>query len=433
MIIQRDFYLERLGRLKGNGLVKIITGVRRCGKSFLLFNLFREKLLLEGVDDKHIVFVQLDDDDAENLRTPKALSAWVKSRLPEDGLPTYVLIDEIQMCKPPEDEIQKKSAVTFYDVLNSLMKKANVDVYVTGSNSEMLSRDIATNFRDRGVEIRVWPLSFSEVYAASGMEKAEAWDRYLTWGGLPLAVTAADDFERSRYLGSLFERIYLKDIIERYSLRKDESVLMSLLNVLSSSVGSLTNPQKIANTLRSECSIDICADTINAYLGYFADSFLFNVAKRWDVKGRKYLSAPSKYYAVDLGLRNASLNFRQPEKGHLMENAIYNELMMRGYNVDVGIVETYSKNENSLTVRNKTEIDFVVNLGMRKLYIQSAYAISDEKKRAQEIYSLKHTEDFFRKVVIENGFAQPYMDEDGILYVGVIPFLLDRSILSSIM
>lgn len=433
MIIQRDFYLERLGRLKGNGLVKIITGVRRCGKSFLLFNLFREKLSLEGVDDRHIISVQLDDDDAEELRTPKALSAWVKARLPEDGLPTYVFIDEIQMCKPPEEEIKKKTAVTFYEVLNSLMKKANVDVYVTGSNSEMLSRDIATNFRDRGVEIRVWPLSFSEVYAVSGMEKAEAWERYLTWGGMPLAVTAADDFERSRYLGSLFERIYLKDIIERYSLRKDESVLMSLLNVLSSSVGSLTNPPKIANTLKSERSIEICADTIGAYLDYFTESFLLNVAKRWDVKGKKYLSAPSKYYAVDLGLRNACLNFRQPEKGHLMENAIYNELMMRGYNVDVGIVETYSKNKNNLTVRNQTEIDFVVNLGMRKLYIQSAYAIPDEKKRAQEIYSLKHTGDFFRKVVIENGFAQPYLDEDGVLYVGVIPFLLDHSILSSIL
>ena len=431
MKFERRFYLNRLAKFEGNGLVKIITGVRRCGKSFLLFTLFREEMRRKGVDDTHVVAVQLDDDEMAHLRTPRALSAWIKSRLPGDGLRTYVLIDEIQMCKPPKEEVGRPDCVTFYDVLNSLMKKPGVDVYVTGSNSEMLSKDIATNFRDRGIEIRVWPLSFSEYLAATGLEKADAWEEYLLWGGMPLAVLAPDDAERAAYLGSLFNRIYLRDIVERYSLSDDGRSLGILLDVLSSSVGSLTNPLNLANAMNSMQGVKISHPTVAAYLEHLTDAFLFSKADRWDVKGKRYLKTPSKYYATDIGLRNARLNFRQHEKSHLMENIIYNELAMRGYNVDVGIVETISKGIGGKSQRVRTEIDFVVNAGSRKIYLQSAFAINDDMKREQETFSLRHTGDFFRKIIIENGSARPVLDENGIMYVGVIPFLTDSSILES--
>ena len=431
--IQRDAYLNRLSKVEGNGLVKIITGIRRCGKSFLLFSLFRDFLRQKGVAENRILTVQLDDDDAAALRVPRALSAWIKSRLPGDGAPFYVFIDEIQMCKPPRDERDRPDAITFYDVLNSLMKKPGVDVYVTGSNSEMLSKDIATNFRDRGVEIRIWPLSFSEFLNAARLEKAEAWERYLAWGGMPLAVLAPDDEARAAYLKTLFERIYLKDIVERYSLPDAGRAFSVLADVLSSNVGSLTNPAKLANALQTERGVKVSKPTVSAYIDHLVDSFLFSRADRWDVKGNRYLSSPSKYYAVDLGIRNARLNFRQSEKSHLMENAIYNELCLRGLNVDVGIVDTVVKNKDGKSARSKTEIDFVVNSGMRKTYIQSAFAIPDEEKRRQETFSLRHTGDFFRKIVVENGFSPPAMDENGIAYVGVIPFLTDPEILKSMM
>jgi len=429
MKIQRKRYIERLNKVRGNGLVKIITGVRRCGKSYLLFTLFREELLCSGVDDRHIVAVQLDDDESVRLRDPRTLSAWVKERLPSDGKPTYVLLDEIQMCRQAEDV--SEPVVTFYDVLNSLMKKPSVDVYVTGSNSEMLSKDVATNFRDRGTEIRVWPLSFAEYYPVSGCEKAEAWERYLQWGGMPLAVLAVDDEERIAYLGTLFKRIYIKDIVERYGLSDDGYMLGALIDVLSSGVGSLTNPRKLTGTMQAERGVKISAPTVSSYIDHVVDSFLYNKVDRWDVKGKRYLSYPAKYYAVDSGLRNARLNFRQVEPSHLMENVICNELMMRGYSVDVGVVETVAKDASGKSVKKKTEIDFIVNMGIRKVYIQSAFAIPDEAKREQETYSLRHTGDFFKKVVIENGFGMPRSDENGIVTVGVIPFLLDETILKS--
>jgi len=420
-----------LEKFAGNGLVKIITGIRRCGKSFLLFTLFRDELRRKGVDDAHLVEIQLDDDESAHLRTPRALSTWIKSRIPRDGLPTYVLIDEIQMCKPPKEEMGRPDCVTFYDVLNSLMKKPGVDVYVTGSNSEMLSKDIATNFRDRGVEIRVWPLCFSEYLAATELEKTEAWEKYLLWGGMPLAVLAPDDAERAAYLGTLFSRIYLKDIVERYSLSDEGRLLGILTDVLFSSVGSLTNPLNLTNAMQSMQGVKISHPTVAAYIEHLTDAFLFSKVDRWDVRGKKYLKTPSKYYATDIGLRNARLNFRQHEKSHLMENIIYNELAMRGYSVDVGIVESISKDTGGKSQRIRTEIDFVVNSGSRKIYIQSAFAIPDEEKREQETFSLRHTGDFFRKIVIENGFSHPVQDDHGIMYVGAIPFLTDDAILES--
>lgn len=433
MVVNRDFYLDKLTRVSGNGLVKVITGIRRAGKSYLLFNLYRNLLRDRGVDDSHVVSVQLDDDDYAPLRLPRALSAWIKERLPRDGLPTYVFIDEIQMCKPPDAERGKPDCVTFYDVLNSLMKKPGVDVYVTGSNSEMLSKDIATNFRDRGTEIRVWPLSFAEYYPVSGLEKADAWDRYLTWGGMPLAVLAPDDASRSAYLEMLFSRVYIKDIVERYGLADDGLMLDAVIDVLSSDVGSLTNPRRLAASIKSEQNVKISEPTVSAYIDHMIDSFLFNKADRWDVKGKRYLAYPSKYYSVDTGLRNARLNFRQTEVSHLMENVIYNELLRREYNVDVGVVECIEKDESGKSVRKSREIDFVVNKGMRKLYIQSAFEIGDAEKFAQETASLKHTGDFFRKIVIVGGSQSPRLDVNGMLHVGVIPFLMERDMLESML
>ena len=432
MQINRDFYKNQLIKAAGNGLVKVITGIRRVGKSFLLFSIYRDYLREIGVDDRHVITVQLDDDDYAELRMPRNLSAWIKARLPQDGRPTYVFIDEIQLCKPPREELGLPTCVTFYDVLNSLMKKPGVDVYVTGSNSEMLSKDIVTNFRDRSTEIRVWPLSFSEFYAVSGLEKAEAWDQYLIWGGMPLAVLSSDAVSRSAYLESLFERVYIKDIAERYGLHDAGHVLGMLLNVLSSNIGCLVNPRRLAAILRAECRVNVSEPTLARYLDHVCDSFLFNQAERWDVKGNRYLTSPSKYYAVDMGLRNARVNFRQIETSHLMENAIYNELVRRGCRVDVGVVHSVEKDADGKSVKKQREIDFVVNVGMKKIYIQSALEIETDGKFLQETASLMRTGDFFRKVLVVGGSSSPRTDSNGYLVVGVIPFLMNETILDSI-
>ena len=433
-MIRRDFYLTKLRAAMGNGLVKVITGIRRSGKSYLLFDIFKTHLLESGVQDDHIIAVQLDMDDYSDLRVPRNLSAWIKKRLPDDGKQVFVFIDEIQMCKPSAEEMKDpRTCVTFYDVLNSLMKRHGVDIYVTGSNSEMLSKDIATNFRDRGVEIRVWPLSFAEYYAIGGREKAEAWESYLVWGGMPLAVLSNDDADRASYLESLFDRVYFKDIIERYNLADDGYVLGTLVDVLASGIGSLTNPHRLALAMKSERKVDVSEPTVDSYVAHLEDSFLFNSAARWDVKGKRYLSYPSKYYMVDPGLRNARLNFRQTEYSHIMENVIYNDLLRRGYRVDVGVVETVEKDKDGKSVRKRREIDFVVNSGTRKIYIQSAFEIPGEEKREQETESLRKSGDFFKKVVIVGGSMAPRNDQDGILYVGVIPFLLDPLILEGLM
>ena len=426
MNIKRDFYLEELKAVMHNGLVKVITGIRRCGKSHLLFRIFSDYLRSQGVEDDQIVAVQLDDDDFENLRTPRALSRHIKERILKDGRRTYVLIDEIQECKPPKGA--PAGDVTFYDVLNSLMKKRGVDVYVTGSNSEMLSEDIATNFRDRGTVVRMWPLSFAEYYAASGKEKADAWEDYLTWGGMPLAVLNPREKSREEYLRGLFEELYFKDIIERYGL-KDGALLGKLCDVVSSGVGSLVSVSRIVNTMKTERGVETNGHTLGDYLEYFRKSFLFERAERWDVKGRKYLSSPAKFYAEDVGLRNARLNFRQMERTHLMENVLYCDLRRRGHAVDVGVIERVEKDEAGKSVRKSYEIDFVVNSGFRKVYVQSALEMATEEKAAAERRSLKLTGDFFRKIIVTGGNERQWQDDDGIVHVGVIPFLLDETIL----
>ena len=417
MRIERNSYIEEVKKFMHNGLVKIITGIRRCGKSYFLFNIFRDYLREQGVDDSHIIEIRLDEDDYEALRNPRALSAYVKERLPSDGGSTYVLIDEIQECKPLEGD-----KLTFYDVLNTLMKKA--DVYVTGSNSEMLSDDIATNFRDRGTVIRMWPLSFAEYYAIGGKEKADAWEDYLVWGGMPLAVLSPDQSSREAYLKSLFERVYFADIVERYSL-KDALALGSVCDVLASSIGGLVNAKRIADTLGTTAALKVTPQTVLRYQEFFCRSFLFERAVRYDLKGRKYLEGLAKYYCVDTGLRNARLNFRQIERTHLMENVIYCELLRRGYSVDVGVVRTVEKDAQGKSVRKEYEIDFVVNSGARRVYIQSALNVDDPEKRQIELRPFKKAEGFFKRIVITGGNERLTQNEDGIIFVGVIPFLLD--------
>ena len=425
MRIKRDFYLQKLIDYRDDDRVKVITGIRRCGKSYLVFELFVDWLHEAGITDDHIIAIQLDDDDHKDERRPEALSKFVKDRLPRDGKPTYVLIDEIQMCQPEDDT--DSTATTFYDVLNSLVKKRGVSVYVTGSNSRMLSKDVATNFRDRGVEIRIWPLSFAEYRSARpDLDASAAWDNYLLYGGMPRAVTAKDDGERASYLEGLFRYVYNRDIVERYNL-KDDYVLDNAIKAVSSSVGSLTNPTRLADAMKTVLKVDVSAPTLSKYLGYMEDCFLLSVAHRYDVKGKRYFGYPSKYYAVDVGLRNAKLNFRQLEKTHLMENVIYTELLRRGYSVDVGVVETVTRVKGRQE-RRQHEIDFVVNLSFRKVYIQSALEIPDVEKEAQETFSLRNSGDFFRKLVIVGGSQPLRANEDGIDVVGVIPFLLSPAL-----
>ena len=433
----REAYLKRLIARKHNGLVKVITGIRRCGKSYLLSTLFKRHLLKNGVLKNHIVEVNLEDKAAAHLRNPNELHAHILSRIPKDRRWTYVFIDEIQLCRkalvpgvvlkdlPPED--RDTAYVTFYDILNELMKLPHVDVYVTGSNSRMLSKDIATNFRDRGFEIRLSPLTFAEYYKVSGLEKSEAFERYLIWGGMPLAVIERDDSERARYLKGLFEKVYLKDVRERNHIRND-NISECVLDELCSVVGSLTNPHKLVKSLNSQGHAKTTDRTLKKYLDYFEDAFLFAKADRYDVRGKRHLEYPKKYYATDVGLRNARLNFRQIDEAHIMENVIYNELVARGYNVDVGVVEVRKRTSAGGLSLHHLEIDFVVNTGMKKIYVQSAFRIADEAKRLQETASLRASGDFFKKIVVTSGTRPPLSDEDGIIYVGAIPFLLDPSI-----
>jgi len=420
MTILRDRYLEKIRKLMGNGLVKVITGIRRCGKSYFLFNIFKQYLLENGVSESQIIEVHLDEDDYETLRDPRVLSKHIKERLLKDGRQNYVLIDEIQECKPKEGE-----RITFYDVLTSLMKKA--DVYVTGSNSEMLSDDIATNFRDRGSVMRMWPLSFEEFYGMGGREKGDAWEDYLIWGGMPLAVLAADEEIREDYLKNLFGRVYFADIVERHGLKNDVA-LAAVCDVLASSVGGFANAKKISDTLGTVAKMTTSPVTVGKYLSCFEKSFLFEKSVRWDVKGRKHLEGNAKFYCVDTGLRNARLNFRQVERTHLMENVIFCELLRRGYSVDVGVVPDVIKKDGK-SVRVEYEVDFVVNRGAKRVYIQSAFEMADQTKINAEKRSLRKTGDCFRKIIVKGGNERLMEDEDGVVTVGVIPFLLERDIL----
>lgn len=439
MKIARERYIKRLAARKHDGFVKIITGLRRCGKSYLLFNLFREHLLADGVDERHIVGIDLDDKENIALRNPHRLFDFIVERLPNDGKWTYVFIDEIQMCRKvlaegvklkdvaPED--RSDAYVTFYDILNSLRKKSMVDVYVTGSNSKLLSKDVATNFRDRGIEIRLHPLSFAEYFSVAGLaDKSEALQNYMTWGGMPLAVLESDDASRAEYLKRLFSKVYLKDIKERNRLQNLE-ICERVLDELSSVIGSLTNPHKLVKTLDSQGGLKTTERTMKKHLDYFEDAFLFSKVQRYDVRGKKYLEYPQKYYAEDVGLRNARLNFREIEVVHLMENVLYNELVARGYNVDVGVVEVQRRNKDGKVVLCQYEIDFIINLGLRKIYVQSAYDVDAPGKEEQEKMSLKLSGDFFQKIIVENGYRKPMQDGDGVWRVGVIPFLLEDDLI----
>ena len=415
MNIERPIYLQRLIDRRHNGMIKIITGLRRSGKSYLLFTLFCQYLKEQGIDDTQIIKLDLENIYNERYRKPLPLLDYISQRV-TDTREYFILIDEIQLLD------------RFEEVLNTLLKNPQLDVYVTGSNARFLSKDVVTTFRGRGDELRIHPLSFSEYMSV----KPDApflethLNEYMLLGGLPQTVTMPTEQQKKSYLQQLFSNTYLVDIKERYGIRNDDD-LEELIDVMASSIGSLTNPQKIANTFRSEKRSTITRDTIKTYLDYMQDAFLMERAVRYDIKGRKYIDTPAKYYFEDLGLRNVRLNFRQTEHTHLMENLIYNELRMRGYSVDVGQVTQNTKNENGISERKQLEVDFVCNRGQDRIYIQSAYALPSEEKTEQELRSLKQIKDSFQKVVIVGGMQPTFRNDDGILILNIFDFLLNRS------
>lgn len=422
-IIKRDSYLNRLINKKENGLIKVITGIRRCGKSYLLFNLFYDYLIESGVKEEQIITIALDDDTNVQYRDPDELSKYVRSRIVNKDM-YYILIDEVQYAISKE-ELKNSDNIRLYNVLNGLLRLRNVDIYVTGSNSKMLTKDILTAFRGRGDEVRVYPVSFKEYYAFVGGDKSDAYEEYALYGGMPLVLSKKTDAEKMSYLQGLFTEVYFKDIVERYEIELPD-VLEELTDDLCSSIGSLTNASKIANTLQSVKGIKVSGTTISNYLNYLIESFLFSNAKRYDVKGKKYFEYPSKYYCTDIGLRNARLNFRQQEETHIMENIIYNELLCRGYSVDVGVVEIVERNEGKKT-KKQCEIDFVVNVGAKKYYIQSALNVSEFSKMEAELRPLKNTKDFFKKIIVSKTQMKAWTDEDGILHLGLYEFLLNEN------
>lgn len=414
MKFTREVYLSQLAQKKQNGMIKIITGLRRCGKSYLLFKLFYDKLVAEGVPKSHIVKIPLDDLEYAELRDKMALYKFIKSKI-KDKKQYYCLLDEIQLVEG------------FEEVLNSLLHIENVDVYVTGSNSRFLVKDVITEFRGRGDEIRMYPLSFKEFFEGRKDDFSSAWADYYTYGGLPLVATMKTHKEKSDYLDNLFSKVYLTDVVDRYSIR-NKAEFEELLDVVASSIGSPTNPVKIENTFKSKKKSTITHKTITSYLNYLDDAFLIQTAERFDIKGRKYIGANKKYYFSDVGLRNARLNFRQLEESHIMENIIYNELKMRGYNVDVGIVECRTKDKNGSLKQIQLECDFVANLGNEKIYIQSALSLADEKKKEQEEKSLLKINDSFKKIIVQKEKVAPHYDENGIYIVCLEDFLMGIAI-----
>ena len=429
MQFARKQYLDQLIRKKDNGRIKIITGLRRSGKSYLLFTLYRQYLLDSGVQEDQIIGLALDEIDNAKYRNPFELNQFIKEQIRNRDKRYYVFIDEIQFVtavpNPYVDDPNEK--LSFIDVVLGLMKIPNADIYVTGSNSKMLSSDILTQFRDRGDEVRVHPLSFAEVYENYQGDKRGAWRDYYTYGGMPLVWMTDSHEERSRYLHNLFTGTYLKDVLERHQIKNQADVLEVLLNVLASSIGSLTNPSKLSNTFASERHIKIAPDTLDTYIGYFVEAFLLQKAERYDVKGRKYIKTPVKYYYSDVGLRNARLGFRQLEETHLMENVLYNDLIRRGFDVDVGVVTQNLRTDDGKNVRKQLEIDFVVNRGDERYYIQSALSIDAPEKQEQEIASLLRVPDSFKKIVVVRDYIKPWTDENGIRYVGIEDFLLDEN------
>lgn len=427
----REQYLNQLISKKDNGRIKIITGLRRSGKSVLLFQLYRDWLIREGIHEEHIITLALDVLENAKYRNPIELDKYVRDRMSEDGEKYYILIDEIQFVSEIQNPYvdNSDSKITFIDVVLGFMQMKNADVYVTGSNSRMLSSDILTQFRDRGDEIRVYPLSFAEFYNEYKDDKRGAWQDYYTYGGMPFVTSLETHEEKSRYLKNLFDRTYIKDVLERHKIKNDAEVLSILLDILASGIGSLTNPAKLSKTFKSERQISIGSETIEKYISYFEESFLVEKAVRYDVKGRKYIGTPAKYYYSDLGLRNARLGFRQLEETHIMENVLYNDLIRRGMNVDIGVVEYNTKDSNEKKIRKQLEVDFVVNKGAKRFYIQSALSIADPEKKEQEIASLKRIPDSFSKIVVVRDYLKPWQDENGIIYMGIEQFLLDEDIL----
>lgn len=416
MFFERKRYLEELIAGRGNGLVKIVTGVRRCGKSFLLFRLWHAWLVADGVPEDHIIELQLDDLRNRRLRNPERLLDYIDRRLAERGAAYYVILDEVQLV---ED---------FVEVVLSLTHTHGVDVYVSGSNSRFLSSDIVTEFRGRGDEIRVWPLTFAEYYAGVGGDKREAWQTYYTYGGLPQVALLPTAEKRAEYLRNLYEATYLRDVIERNHLRNPEG-LRSLVRILASAIGAPTNARRIANTFQSNGSVAIKPDTIRQYIEYLGDAFLIEEAQRYDVKGRKYIGAESKYYFADLGIRAAVLGFRQQEESHIMENILYNELRQRGLNVDVGVVEAWGRDPGGKTERRLLEVDFVVNRPPHRYYIQSALRMPTPEKAGQERRPLLSTGDHFPKIIVTGDYIHRKEDEDGILTVSILDFLLSDDVL----
>ena len=413
MEIKRDIYLQRLIDRRGNGMIKVITGVRRCGKSYLVFKLFKEFLLSQGVGEDHIIGINLEDRRNKKLRDPDALLEHIDKQMKDRSM-YYILLDEVQLVSE------------FEDVLNSYLSVANADVYVTGSNAKFLSKDVITEFRGRGDEVKIFPLSFSEFMSAYRGSVQQGLDEYMTYGGLPQILSLKTEEQKSSYLKSLFAETYLKDIKERYAIRHEEE-LEDLLNIISSSVGSLTNPAKLVKTFKSAKGITISAETVKSYLEYLCDSFLVEKAMRYDVKGRRYIDTPYKFYFSDMGLRNARLNFRQDEKTHLMENVIFNELLVRGFNVDVGVVPVVNTDQNGKQYRTQLEIDFVCNQGSRRYYLQSSFKLDSEEKRMQEQASLQKVNDSFKKIIVTGEESLIHRNDDGITIMSIYDFLLNQN------
>lgn len=411
MEIRRDIYLNKLISKKHNGLIKVVTGMRRCGKSYLLFNLFKEYLVNEGVNENHIIEIAFDSFENRKYRDPEVLFPYLMEKIADNEM-YYVLLDEVQMLDD------------FESVLNSLGRKKNVDVYVTGSNAKFLSKDIITEFRGRGDEVHMYPLTYSEFMSVYDGDKQEGWRDYVLFGGIPLVLGFETADQKSDFLKSLFEETYISDITGRNNIR-NKAELEELLNILSSAIGSLTNPSKLSATFKSVKNKSISKDTIIKYIDYLKDSFLIDSAIRYDIKGKKYINTPSKYYFTDLGLRNARLNFRQVEETYAIENIIFNELKVRGYNVDVGVVVMNEVDKNGKKIRKQLEVDFVCNKGSKRFYIQSAYALPDKEKMEQEQRSLVNTGDGFKKIIITKDAVAPLYNDEGILVMSAYDFLLN--------
>lgn len=413
MEIKRDLYLEQLKIRKDNGMIKIITGIRRCGKSFLLFVLFKKYLLESGVDNDHIIEIALDSIENEELRDPKKCYQYIKDTM-KDEQKYYLLLDEVQFMP------------RFEEVLNSLLRIINIDIYVTGSNSKFLSSDVVTEFRGRGDEIRIYPLSFAEFYNVYDGDYDDAWNEYMIYGGLPQVAQFSMERQKAEYLKNIFTNVYIRDVVERNKIQNVDEI-GTLVDILASAIGAPTNPTRISNTFKSERGINYSNKTISNHIDYLAEAFLISKAERYDIKGRKYVGANLKYYFSDVGLRNARLNFRQQEPTHIMENIVYNELLVRGYNVDVGIVDVFAKNSEGKRVHKQLEVDFVVNQGSQRYYIQVAYDMTSEEKQTQELNSLRNIPDSFKKIVIVNGTKKPWRNEEGFVIMGMKYFLLNAN------